>query len=164
MPEIDTEIRNVQNSAFGAALLAAFVIGYYSGDERKRGAPLPYLFLVLPLILRADIYRIIAGTTPGLRHMAEKFFSSEHAATDLLLSVRANAARLRPLTRQSFAILLHAGLASLDPETGRVVPRKTERFSERSDKPDESKVAEKLGKWLAQLSPVEVGSILKVTF
>lgn len=46
MASLDAEARNVQNAAFGAVILAAFVQGFYDADETKEGVPLPYLFLV----------------------------------------------------------------------------------------------------------------------
>jgi hypothetical protein len=66
MSSLDTEVRNVQNAAFGAVILAAFVQGFYEGDETKQGVPLPYVFLVLPMVLHSDIYRLLSGTRTSL--------------------------------------------------------------------------------------------------
>jgi hypothetical protein len=164
MASLDAEVRNVQNAAFGAAILTAFVQGFFEADESKQGVPLPYLFLVLPIVLHSDIYRLLAGTRLGLRHMAEKFVSTEIAGTDLLLSLQGRALRLRGLTAESLGVLFLAGLAKLDSKKGRVLPRKARRFSSRQDVPCEAEESRKLGKWFAQLSPFEIGSILKVTF
>ena len=161
---LDAKVRNVQNAAFGAAVLAAFVQGYYEAEDAKQGAPLPYLFLVLPIVLHSDIYRLLAGTRLGLRQMAEKFVSTETAGTDLLLSLHGSALRLRRLTGESLGILFLTGLAKLDSKKARVLPRKATRFSNRQDVPDQAEESRKLGKWFAQLSPFEIGSILKVTF
>src|SRR6516164_11807414 len=70
MASLDIEVRKVQNPAFGAAILAAFIQGFYEADETKQGTPLPYVFVVLPMILHSEIYRLLAGTKPSLRHMA----------------------------------------------------------------------------------------------
>jgi hypothetical protein len=96
--------------------------------------------------------------------MAEKFTSSEQAATDLLLSVNRGARLLRALTADSVGILLLTGLARLEPTTGRLIPTKVHQFDNRHEIPEEAAEAKKLGKWFAQLSVFEVGSILKVTF
>lgn len=164
MPSLDTEVRNVQNAAFGAAILAAFVQGFYEADETKQGVPLPYLFLVLPIVLHSDIYRLLCSTRQSLRHMAEKFVSTEYAGTDLLLSLNGTALRLRGLTAESLSVLFLAGLAKLDARKARVVPRKVRQFATRQDVPAEAEESRKLGKWFAQLSAFEIGSILKVTF
>lgn len=114
MPILDTEVRNVQNPAFGAVILAAFAQGFYDADVAKAGVPLPYLFLVLPIVLHSDIYRLLAGTKPSLRHMAEKFVSAEYAGTDLLLSLNNSALRLRKLTAESLGFLFLTGFAKMD--------------------------------------------------
>ena len=164
MAKLDEEVRNVQNPAFGAVILAGFVQGFYDADQTKEGVPLPYLFLVLPIILHSDIYRLLSGTKPSLRHMAEKFVSAEYAGTDLLLSLNGSALRLRRLTAESLGILFLTGFARMDSKRARVVPRKANRFARRPDLPPEAEESRKLGKWFAQLSPFEIGSILKVTF
>ena len=164
MTSLDAEARNIQNPAFGAVLLASFVQGFYDADDTKQGAPLPYLFLVLPIVLHSDIYRLLSGTKIGLRHMAEKFVSTEYAGTDLLLSLHSSALRFRRLTAESLGVLFLTGLAKMDPKKARVIPRKARLFSKRPDVPDEADESRKLGKWFAQLSAFEIGSILKVTF
>ena len=164
MASLDAEARNVQNPAFGAVVLAAFIQGFHDADETKEGVPLPYLFLVLPIVLHSDIYRLLSGTKPSLRHMAEKFVSAEYAGTDLLLSISGSALRLRKLTAESLGVLFLTGLAMMDSKKARVVPRKTQQFYKRPDVPSETEESRKLGRWFAQLSAFEIGSILKVTF
>jgi hypothetical protein len=164
MASLDAEARNVQNAAFGAVILAAFAQGFYDADETKEGVPLPYLFLVLPIVLHSDIYRLLSGTKPSLRHMAEKFVSTEYAGTDLLLSLNRSALRLRGLTAKSLGVLFLTGFARMDSKKARLVPLKTRLFSRRQDMPNEAEESRKLGKWFAQLSAFEIGSILKVTF
>ena len=164
MPSLDAEIRHVQNPAFGAAILAAFLQGFYDADQSKKGVPLPYLFLVLPIVLHADMFRLLSNTKAGLRQMAEKFVSTEYAGTALLLSLNTRALLFRRLTSDSIGILLLTGLAHLDSRTARIVPRKVVQFSERPDVPDEADESRKLGRWFSELSTFEIGSILKVTF
>jgi len=164
MSSLDAEARNVQNAAFAAAILAAFAQGFHDADERKQGVPLPYLFLVLPIILHADLYRLLVGTKLGLRHLAEKLVSSQCAGTDLLLSLSGSARRLRGLTSEALGVLFLTGLAKMDAKKARVVPQKARRFASRLDVPDEAEEGRKLGKWFAELSAFEIGSILKVTF
>jgi len=161
---LDAEVLKVQNPAFGAAVLAGFVHGFYESDDTKKGVPLQYVFLVLPIVLHSDIYRLLAGTAAGLRHMAEKFVSAEQAGTDLLLSLNASSVRLRALTMESLALLLLTGFAVMDLKGARVVPRKVHLFASRPDVPDEAEQSRKLGKWFARLSTFEIGSILKVRF
>jgi hypothetical protein len=147
---LDAETRNIQNPAFGAAVLAAFVQGFYDGDETRRGVPLPYLFLVLPMILHSDVYRLLSGTKPSLRHMAEKFVSTEYAGTDLLLSLNGSARRLRGLTAESLGVMFLTGLAKMDTKKARIIPRKVHQFSNRPDVPEAAEDSRKLGKWFAQ--------------
>lgn len=164
MASLDSEVRNVQNAAFGSVLLAAFVQGYYEADNTKEGVPLPYLFLVLPIVMHSDIYRLLSGTRLSLRQMAEKFVSAEFAGSDLLLSLNSSSRRFRALTADSMGVLFLAGLAKMDSKTARIVPRKVHQFSIRPDVPYEAEGSRKLGSWFAQLSAFEIGSILKVVF
>lgn len=164
MSALDAEVRNVQNPAFGAVLIASFVQGYYDSDDAKLGAPLPYLFLVLPIILHADVYRLLATTKSGLRQMAEKFASAEYAGTDLLLSINGNARLLRNLTAESIGVALLTRLAKIDSTNARVLPLTSRRIAIRPDFPEEATQSQKLGGWFAQLSAFEIGSILKVIF
>ena len=164
MATLDAEARNVQNSAFGAVILAAFIQGFYDSDDSKQGTPLPYLFLVLPIVFHSDIYRLLSTTRPSLRHMAEKFSSAEFARTDLLVSLNGSALRLRALTAESLGVLFLTGFAKMDSKKARVLPRKVRKFSGRPDVPTEAEQSRKLGRWFAQLSAFEIGSILKVTF
>jgi hypothetical protein len=164
MPSLDAEVLMIQNPAFGAAILAGFVQGFYEADKSKQGTPLPYLYLILPMVLHADFYRLLKSTKPSLRHLAEKFVSVEYAGTDLLLSLGRRASQMRKLTSESLSVMLLTRLARLDNSKARLTPRKTEQFSQRPDIPEQVEEAIKLGKWFADLSPFEIGSILKVAF
>ncbi|WP_415841630.1 three component ABC system middle component, partial [Paenibacillus macerans] len=53
MSNLNKEIQNVQNPAFGAFIIWNFVRGYYSNN--KSLVPFPLLFIVLPVIFREDI-------------------------------------------------------------------------------------------------------------
>ena len=164
MPSLDQEVRNVQNPAFCAAILGSFIQGFYEADLSKQGAPLAYAFLVLPMILHSDTYRLLQTTKPSLRHMAEKFLSAEYWSTDLLLSLNNRALHLRRLTADSLAILFRTGFAKMDPAKARIIPQRERQFAGRPDIPNEADESRKLGKWMAQLSPFEINSILKVSF
>ena len=108
------EIRNIQNPAFGAALLTAFIQSYYEAHQHRMGAPLPYAYVVLPMLMHADILSVISSTNSGLRGMAQKFFSVESAGTDLLLSISRRARDGRPLTSDCIAVMLAARFARLN--------------------------------------------------
>jgi len=164
MAVLDNETRAVQNPAFGAAVLAAFVSGFYENDATKTGVPLPYLYVALPMILHSDIYCLIRSTRPSLRHLAEKFVSVEYAGTDLLLSLHQRAIQMRKLTSECLGVMLATGLVDLNRSNARLVPRKVQALADRPETPDQSEQARKLGGWFAELSPFEIGSILKVTF
>ena len=69
------EVNAVQNPALGAVLLWRFACGYRSGNERSEPAPLPLMFLVLPVLLDEGYSEMLAGTQgrSGLRAFVAKF-------------------------------------------------------------------------------------------
>ena len=164
MGVLDEEIGLVQNAAYGAALLAGFVQGYHGHHAEKAGAPLPYVFVALPMLLHADFVDLIAGTRLGLRGFAEKCVSVEKAGTDLLLSINRRAAQYRGLTAGCIAVLLSTSVLHLDVVTGTLLPRGTTALGGRPNLPRAYGTATKLGGWFSELTPFEIGSILKVVF
>lgn len=164
MGVLDEEIGLVQNQAYGATLLAGFVQGYHEHHTEKAGAPLPYLFVALPMLLHVDLIDVIAGTRLGLRGFAEKCVSVEKAGTDLLLSINRRAMEYRGLTANCVAVLLSTKLAHLEVQTGTILPLNAKALTDRPDLPTEYEIAAKLGGWFSELTAFEIGSILKVVF
>lgn len=163
MSVLDQGIANVQNPAYAAALLAGFVEGYRENHPLRNGAPLPYLFLAVPMLLQCELLENIKNTQLGLRGMVRKLTSSEVAGTDVVLSIAEYAREFRPLTKEALAIMLATRLVVLVPGSGAVLPLNT-KLASLEEMPRDHAIALKLGKWFSELSMFEIASVLKVTF
>lgn len=77
MNSIDREVYYVQNPAIGATILWRFICGYYA--KENKGVPFPLLFIVLPIIFRADLCMVIQSTQKGkgLSKVSEKTICRE---------------------------------------------------------------------------------------
>lgn len=166
MRVLTREVTNIQNPALGAGLAWRFVCGYVAGHSTRNAAPLPLLFLVLPIILHEQTEEFVKGTlqATGLRAFAAKFGKAENSKQDLLLAIHHRMLALRDLSLESIRLalatrLLYLNSATVIPlfETQAVVgiPQEVRRLM---------KSAEKLGAWCGPLTMHEIANILKVRF
>lgn len=168
MNVLSKEVSAVQNPALGAALLWRFACGYRSGNERGEPAPLPLLFLVLPVLLDADISEMLAGTQlrSGLRAFVAKFSDARESKSDLILSLQNRSSAYRALTAESLRMAVVAGLLSIDPAKAGVFPTST--TFPKVGIPETIRPllrsGDKFGSWLGKLTLYEIGLTLKVVF
>lgn len=168
MGALSRETQIVQNPALGAMLLWSFANGYERGSKVKEPAPLPVLFLILPLILHQETSQLISTTQTGsgLRAFANKFSVSSVSKNDLILAVNERAIQLRKLTMTSLKLAVASRLLAID--TGKGCAISLSSTQPRAGVPGSVrkmlKNAEKLGRWCSQLSMHEVSVILKVRF
>jgi hypothetical protein len=89
MGALSQETQLVQNPALGAMLLWRFASGYERRSNIHSYAPLPLLFLVLPVTLHQETARFIASTrqASGLRAFVNKFSDSSVSKSDVLLAI-----------------------------------------------------------------------------
>lgn len=164
MNELNKEIYLVQNPAIGAVILWRFVFGYYNAETENRSVPLPLLFLVLPIIFRADLRAVIESTnkSSGLQKVSEKLFRTRSA--DLFCDLQNSAEQYRNITLVAIKIALGAKLINLSYKTAMVtlIQDKKNKIPKSAD--DLLKSAEKLGMWCSSLSLHEISSLLKVRF
>lgn len=163
---LNREVRAVQNPALGAMLLWRCCAGYSSAHERAQPAPLPLLFLVLPMLLHKDTAELVMSTqrASGLRKFVEKFQLAAQSKTDLLLAIGPRAQAMRKLTGDSLGLAVVSNLVTVDRD-GRVIAV--------SETPATAGIplsirpllgaAEKLGTWFAQVSEYETALLLQVT-
>jgi hypothetical protein len=167
MKALSIEVRNVQNPALGAALLWRFACGYSDAHPEREPAPLPLLFVVLPIIMHEQIERLVAGTqkASGLRAFAGKFAKSANSMQDLLMGIHDRVALFRRLSQESLRLALATRLLHLEATAGVVALSQAEAVA---GIPTEvrglMKSAEKLGVWCGQLTVHEVASTLKLRF
>lgn len=160
----DLDVRYVQNSAIGAALLWRFACSYYKTENK----PVPFLlfFLVLPLVFRDDLCSQIQSTnkSSGLSKFCEKLFVQKK--NDEVETINNTSIKLRLLTIESFNIAVEANLLSLTPENALVHPvfTKLDTTSLRDETKKMLNVAEKIGFWFSNLSLLEITKWLKVRF
>jgi hypothetical protein len=165
MPALNQEIELVQNPAFGSLLEWRFVVGYSEERADASGCPLPLIFLPLPLVLHASTLAIVEGTRVGLRGFAAKFADGK-GENDVLLSVHERARVMRPLSLDSLRMGIASRLIHVDPDTGLL--HALTRTMPKGRLADEARLAsrnaEKLGRWCAGLTLLEIASILRVRF
>ncbi|MFG0787845.1 three component ABC system middle component [Delftia tsuruhatensis] len=158
------EAQNVQNPALGAAIIWRFCCAFAATHPTNAAAPLPTLFIVLPIILHqatADLLRRTHARS-GLRAFAAKFGDSAVVKQDLLLQIHQRSLRWRTLTMQSIELAAAGRLVHL-AEFGEVIALSK---TKPRGLPDEVKQlmidAEKLGAWCASLTLHEIITTLKV--
>ena len=167
MSSLTKETRNVQNPALGAVLLWRFACGYSAKHKTSEYAPVPTLFLVLPLIFHHESFELLRGTNrpSGLHGFAVKFSKSKVAKSDILLGVHSRSIRWRSLTLESLNIGVRTQLLTVDNSNATVIP-----ISTTSAKGVPASIrslltnAEKLGEWCSALSLFEISNVLKIGF
>jgi hypothetical protein len=165
---LNRETRNVQNEAIGAVLLWRFTVGYEQGSEVNNPAPLPLLFVVLPILLHEETFQQVKSTQArsGLRGFAEKFAESKTSKEDLVLAIQSRASEMRLLTAQSLTLAMSSNLVGLDCGQSAVVALTSTAM--RFGVPESVRLmmrgAEKLGQWCSTLSIYEISIILKMRF
>ena len=160
----DLDVKYVQNSAIGAALLWRFVCGHYQKESQP--VPFPLLFVALPITFRQDLCTVVKSTqkASGLSKVSEKLFNKKE--NDSIHFVNNTAIKLRSLTLEAFNIAVEANLISMIPETAMVLPitEKMRQYTPKSDAKDMLNAAEKLGNWCSDLTMLEISKWLKVRF
>ncbi len=162
------EVRAVQNPALGAMLLWRCSVGYQEASETAAPMPILLLFVILPILLHKQTADLLSSTQErsGLRKFTEKFQTSAQSKTDLLLALAPRATMMRQLSQDSLQIGLAKSLVALDIESAAVFPLST--TAPVVGVPTSVRplllAAEKLGKWLSQVSLYEAGLLLQVPF
>lgn len=168
MKVLTKEVNAVQNPALGAVLLWRFACGYRSGNERSEPAPLPLMFLVLPVLLDEGISEMLAGTQgrSGLRAFVAKFSDARVSKSDLIFSLQNRSSTFRQLTFESLRMAVAAGLVSIDPAKAGVFPTST--TFPKAGIPETIRPllrsGDKFGGWLGGLTLYEIGLTLKIVF
>jgi hypothetical protein len=165
---LNKETKNVQNEAIGAVLLWRFTVGYEHGSNVRSPAPLPLLFIVLPVLLHEETFQHVKSTQQrsGLRAFTEKFSESKTSKEDLVLAIQRRALEMRQLTTKSIALAISSNLIGLDCERSAAIAltSTTMRFGVPQSIRPMLSGAEKLGQWCSSLSLYEISVILKTRF
>jgi hypothetical protein len=165
MSQLSKEVQNIQNSAFGAYVIWNFVRGYYSNNSLF--TPFPILFIVLPIIFRADIVELLESTNKqsGLRYFVNKFLSNKVLKNDLISQIHHSSSNMKKLTLDSIRMALHTSLISIEYKNAVVFPiSTTEHKGEPKSIVKLGKASEKLGYWCSNLTLHEISQIMKVRF
>lgn len=161
------EVRAVQNPALGAMLLWRCCAGFSSTHEQGDAAPLPLLFLVLPMLFHKETAELLISTqrASGLRKFVEKFQWAAQNKTDLLLAIGPRARALRGLTGDSLGLAVLGNLIAIDQASGRAIA--ITQTPATAGIPTSVRPllagAEKLGAWFSQVSAYETALLLQVT-
>jgi hypothetical protein len=166
MGALARETKAVQNPALGAMLLWRASVGYRESSTTGAPMPLPLLFLVLPIVLHDDTVALLLGTRSqsGLHKFIEKFHLSSQSKTDLVLAVGPRALKMRALSLDSLRLALTTSLLSIDRTVAGVFPLSTTpaRLGIPTSIRPMLLAAERLGGWLARVTPYEAAVELQV--
>ena len=104
MGNLVKEFYNIQNPALSAYLLSRFSLGYM--EENQDMAPMPLLFIVLPMMYKKEIVDFIASTQKksGLRFFADKFTEKKNSNKDLILQIQNTSQRYKVMTLEAIGI------------------------------------------------------------
>lgn len=159
---LDREVETTQNPALGAVLLWKFSRGYSPPEGDLRSTPLPLLFLVLPVCLRADLRDLVLSTRKdsGLRKLEEKLHK---IGADRVWTLSNRVKTYRTLTTRSMGVGIATRLLRLDIAQGGIM-RAREEITDQIDEAVRPllTVAERFGAWCGELDIHEVMSILRV--
>ena len=167
MQSIQTkEFYNIQNPALSAYLLSRFSLGYM--EENQDMAPMPLLFIVLPMMYKKEIVDFIASTQKksGLRFFADKFTEKKNSNKDLILQIQNTSQRYKVMTLEAIGIGMSGKLFEIQKDAY-VLPLEDNisSFKTKSKELEKmGKAAEKLGIWCSRLTLMEISQILKVRF
>jgi Family of unknown function (DUF6521) len=156
---LSKETRLLQNPALGAVILWKFVLTYYEAHNTHEPPPFHLLFLILPMVLQESTRSVILSTrkSSSLRAFAEKFSSSQMSKADVVLSLQKRINDLKTLTMDSLEIMVGSGMATIEAESGRVIPSKARGLKQET--PDGIdlllRAAEYLGIWMSGISVYE---------
>ncbi|EAY1186214.1 hypothetical protein FKY11_00465 [Salmonella enterica] len=158
------EVQNVQNPALGAALLWRFCCGYVETHRVSSPPPLPFLFLVLPIVLHQETADFVRRTykSSGLRAFAAKFGDSSVSKQDLLFQIHERSIRWRQLSLQSIELAVAGNILKLQDDTNVIPLSRTKAKGLSQEIKTLMDLAEKLGGWFGELSVHEVVTTLKV--
>lgn len=172
-------VNDVQNPALGAGILWEFTMGFADSSEQS-SAPLPIMFLVLPIILQPISRGLMKSTqeASGLLAFAGKFrFPPTHLAKKVVDGVEVRFGRdqwfalnervrdMRALTQQSLAMAIACGILKLDPSTGGILPQAPLQDPSKTVSPEVREMlhtAKKMGKIFGRNSVNDIAQALGV--
>lgn len=170
MTALRDEINLINNTALGAYLLWTFTLSYQKEQEVNEAPPGILLFLVLPMLYHQPTLDFLDSTrqVTGLAKFSEKFLSTAHKKSHLLLGVHSRTLEMRELSLHSMNVAIIKSLLTVVPKTGRVIAFEEKLVGKlRGIPPIVKKMgrnAEKLGCWFSQNSLREISFYLKVFF
>ena len=162
------EVEYVQNPALGGMLLWNFTVGYEYGSKTRSAAPMPLMFIVLPIILHESTLHFVSNTQrkTGLRSFAAKFSTASESKSDLILAIHDRAIHMRGLTMESLGFAVSSSLLELDFKKGTIIP--LSRTPSKTNIPQSIREmfggSRKIGYWCSKLPIYEISNILKVRF
>ena len=119
MGNLVKEFYNIQNPALSAYLLSRFSLGYM--EENQDMAPMPLLFIVLPMMYKKEIVDFIASTQKksGLRFFADKFTEKKNSNKDLILQIQNTSQRYKVMTLEAIGIGMSGKLFEIQKDAYR---------------------------------------------
>lgn len=168
MSVLNREQNLVINPALGGTALWRFACGYSPKDMEAQHAPLPLLFIALPIVLNERFRDIVLGTqkSRGLSAFAEKFYLTKfkEVEKDEIAAISRGVPQYRKFTLNSIAVAIRTNLISLDADTARILPMHHNNIKNipKSVK-DILDASEKLGIWCRGTDLAAVQNLLSVS-
>ena len=100
-------------------MLSRFSLGYM--EENQDMAPMPLLFIVLPMMYKKEIVDFIASTQKksGLRFFADKFTEKKNSNKDLILQIQNTSQRYKVMTLEAIGIGMSGKLFEIQKDAYR---------------------------------------------
>ncbi len=159
-----SELVNViQNPALGALAIWQFVVGYAKSNEN--GAPLDYVYTVLPFVSNSEMRDVICHTNGGL--LAYRARLSKSNNSNVIISAVLMIPHMYKLTSCALEIAISCRLIKCDSNSLFLLPKlknlpNTLNLS--GVEKEYKKAAKRLGAQMSQMSRTEISSILGVKF
>lgn len=156
-------IRLAQNQAIGALAIWQFTIGYFA--TKAEGAPLDYLYSVIPLISNPQIRHTICHTNGGLLSYRAKL--SQECEENAILSSMEMAPYMHDLSSRAIKTALACNLIDQANCELRFIPTTKKLPQDVPLSAIESsykKAACRLGKQMSSLTRYEISTIFGVRF
>jgi Family of unknown function (DUF6521) len=170
MAVLKEEIRLVNNAALGAYLLWNYSLAYQDQHEVRESTPGVLLFLILPILFNQPTLDFLDKTKrgSGLFKFSEKFLSTEHKKSHLLLDVHERVIEMREITLLSLKIAIKKNLLTVVPSSGKIVAVDEEHVGKPRGVPaiviKMKRNSEKLGYWFSENSLKDISFYMKVFF
>lgn len=162
MLDVLFEQRLVQNAGLGAEAIFETVAAYYRHENKTRGLPFPFVFLVLPLVFHKRTVNAIKSraNTGALR----KALRDDR---EISIGLQQRMESMCEATLAACSLAIDSGLILYDPEAVQLIPNRASLSQIHHDSGAVSDIlaaARRVGLSFSELTLEEISTLLEVVF